>query len=62
MLASTLLVSLSIDIISTTREAKQQYFPIPENVAIYQKILPIYQNLLAQFQLEYVKFPSNFES
>ncbi|MEA5469302.1 gluconokinase [Spirulina sp. 06S082] len=51
----------TLEIISTTRAKKQQYFPIPENVAIYQKILPIYQNLLDRFQLEWVKLPSSFE-
>ena len=45
----------TLDIIATTIAQKQQYVPIPENVAIYQKILPIYQSLLDRFQAEYAK-------
>jgi gluconokinase len=45
----------NLEIITTMTQAKQQHFPIPENVEIYQKILPIYQSLLDKFQEEYVK-------
>ncbi|MGK7924063.1 MAG: gluconokinase [Spirulina sp.] len=45
----------SLEIIATMTKETQQHFPIPENVEIYQKILPIYQSLLNKFQDEYVK-------